>query len=261
MKSYPDIALNRNASVAFNHIWDSQNEKWVAMSQNPYDLNLSQAKSSIHKFGSLPTIGGKTSEETIWDGEGLYEFPSDDGVSLTISSSNASDNQSFVVIGLDENFLEQTWEGNLDGVNNVNISGTWTRVFRAYNNGSTDLVGDVSIKNVSTTHAKVLSQYNQTLMAVYTIPDNYTGKLLRIHASANNTDTANRLNILCHLKTREYNKVFRTRNILSFSDILPLTEEATFPLTLPPRTDIIINKISSNSISGTINAEFDIALL
>lgn len=261
MKEYPNIAIQRNASVAFNHVWDSQNQEWIPMSQNPYDVNLSQAKSNIHKFGSLPTIASKTAEETIWDETGLYEFPSNDGVSLAISSSNTNDNQSFVVVGLDENFLEKTWEGNLNGLNNVSISGTWTRVFRAYNNGSTDLAGNVSIKDGSTIYAKVLTQYNQTLMAVYTIPDNYTGKLLRIHASANNTDTASRLNILCHLKTREYNKVFRTRNILSFSDILPLTEEATFPLTLPPRTDIIINKISSNSTSGTINAEFDIALL
>jgi len=261
VKTYPNIAIQRNPSVAFNHVWDSQNEEWIPMSQNPYDVNLSQAKSSIHKFGSLPTIASKTTEETIWDGAGLYQFPSNDGISLTISSSNTNDNQSFVVIGLDENFLEQTWEGNLNGLNDVSISGTWTRVFRAYNNGSTDLEGDVSIKDGSTIHAKVLAQHNQTLMAVYTIPDNYTGKLLKIHASANNTDTSSGLNALCHLKTREYNKVFRTRNILSFSDSQPLTEELTFPLTLPPRTDIYINKISSSSTGGTISAEFDIALL
>jgi len=261
VKTYPNIAIQRNPSVAFNHVWDSQNEEWIPMSQNPYDVNLSQAKSSIHKFGSLPTIASKTTEETIWDGTGLYQFPSNDGISLTISSSNTNDNQSFVVIGLDENFLEQTWEGNLNGLNDVSISGTWTRVFRAYNNGSTDLEGDVSIKDGSTIHAKVLAQHNQTLMAVYTIPDNYTGKLLKIHASANNTDTSSGLNVLCHLKTREYNKVFRTRNILSFSDSQPLTEELTFPLTLPPRTDIYINKISSSSTGGTISAEFDIALL
>jgi len=261
VKEYPNIAIQRNASVAFNHVWDSQNEEWIPMSQNPYDVNLSQAKSSIHKFGSLPTIASKTSEETIWDGTGMYEFPSNDGVSLTISSSSINDNQSFVVMGLDENFLEKTWEGNLNGLNNVSISGTWTRVFRAYNNGSTNLEGDVSIKNGSTIYAKVLAQHNQTLMSIYTIPDNYTGKLLRLHASANNTDTSSGLNVLCHLKTREYNKVFRTRNILSFSNTQPSTEELTFPLTLPPRTDIYINKISSSSASGIISAEFDIALL
>jgi len=256
------IAPARNSSLGFNYVWDTLNLHWTPKPESQYDLAIGQAKESVNKFGALPQITDKLSVQTIWDGVTEYVFPSDSGESLIITSSSGTDNQSVIIMGLDENFEQQSQEITLSGTSNVNVPSTWTRVFRAYNNDSTDFAGDVSIKssNEVNTYAKILSNNNQTLMCVYTIPANYTGKLVKFNLSAHNTSSANSLSVVVHLKTREYGKVFRTRNVKGFSDTSPASEQLVFPLVLAPKTDIIFNKVSTSATSGKINCDFDIAL-
>ena len=108
---------------------------------------MSPKKDYIHKFGSNPDVSNTVSSaspETVWDGADEYTFPPDTGTGIQIKSSQA-DIQEFVVQGLDENFENQYWTGNLNGTNTVNIDGTWTRVFRAYNNGTTNYGGTIDI--------------------------------------------------------------------------------------------------------------------
>jgi len=165
---------------------------------------------------------------------------------------------------LDENFNEKTEIANLNGFNDVPLNGLWTRVFRAYNNDSTNLIGSADVHltgNSSIQYARVLSENNQTLMALYTIPANYTGYLLKFHCSAQNTDSSSSVNFVIHIKTREYGKVFRTREIVSCSTNQSESETLPFPLKLEPKTDIMFNKVSANGTNGSINADFDIALL
>lgn len=263
--SHISQAPSRNASVNFNYVWDQSNTHWTPMGQNPYDLILNQAKSSIHKFGSNPNLSNtKDQEETIWDGEDLYTFPDDAGETLQIQSSDNNDSQEIVVMGLDENFEEKSETITLAGTTSTSLDGSWSRVFRAYNNGSTDLAGDVIIhKNddPSTVYAKILASNNQTLMALYTIPANYTGYLLKHHCSAQNTDSSSSINFVIHIKTRELSKVFRTKSIVSCSTNQSETENLPFPIKLEPKTDIIFNKVSANGTGGSLNADFDIALL
>jgi hypothetical protein len=264
-RSHLNQACSRNHNVNFNYVWDQSNTHWTPMGQNPYDLILNQAKSSIHKFGSNPSLlNSKNGEETIWDGGSLYNFPSDDGETLQIKSSDDNDTQEIVVIGLDKNFEEKSQPINLTGTTSVSLTGKWSRVFRAYNNDSTDLAGDVTIhkdSDDSKVYAKILAVNNQTLMALYTIPANYTGYLLKYHCSAQNTDSSSSINFVIHAKIREFSKVFRTQEIISCSTNQSETETLPFPLKLEPKTDIIFNKVSANGTGGSLNADFDIALL
>lgn len=265
-KIYPNtapFAHERNTNVNFNYVWDSANANWVPQSENNASLILGQAKQSIHKFGSV-VISDKTTEETIWDEGGLYQFPDDNGENLEIKSSNDQDNQEIIIIGLDADFKEQTQSITLTGQESTSITGTWTRVFRAYNNGSQNLQGNVSIhkqEDDTRIYAKILPQNNQTLMAVYTVPEDCAGYLMKYHCSAQNTDSSSSANVVIHIKTREYGKIFRTRSIVSCSTNQSDEETLIFPLELSPKTDIIFNKISSNSTNASINADFDIALL
>jgi hypothetical protein len=256
------IAPARNSSLGFNYVWDTLNLHWTPKPESQHDLAIGQAKESVNKFGALPQITDKSTIQTIWDGVTEYVFPSSSGESLIINSSNGTDNQSVIVMGLDENFEQQFQEITLSGTSDVNIPSTWTRVFRAYNNSSSDFVGDVSIKSSDgvNTYAKILSNNNQTLMCVYTIPANYTGKLVKFNISAHNVSSSNSLSAVVHLKTREYGKVFRTRSVTSFSDVSPTSNQLTFPIVLQPKTDIIFNKVSASATSGKINCDFDIAL-
>ena len=263
-----NLAPSRNLNVNLNYVWDENNQYWTPEkgSSLTHESIIGQAKDHIHKFGSNPDVSNtvsSTSPETVWDGSDEYTFPPDGGTGIQIKSSQA-DTQEFVVQGLDENFESQYWTGNLNGTNAVNIDGTWSRVFRAYNNGTTDYGGTVDIHasgDASTVYAKSLAGNNQTLMAVYTVPATCTGYLLGYHMSAHNPGSASEIGYTTQIKTREYGKVFRVQEVTSVTTSSLAKNSYPFPLQLPPKTDIIVNVVSANGNNGAVDADFDIALL
>ena len=262
-KSHNNIASSRNFNVNFNYAWNNKENYWSPMGISQADILLNNAKSSIHKFGSC-SISNQVSQSspiTIWDGGDLYNFPSNQGESLVINSDDPSDDQAIVVMGLDENFLEKTETVILDGATEVPLSGKWSRVFRAYNDGSSDLTGEIYIGQGGggDSFAEIHDGNNQTLMGVYTVPDNYTGYLLKFHCSAQNSSSA-QINFVTQIRTRDYGKVFRTRRIISFSTINSDEESLLFPIELPPKSDIMFNIVDSDGNNGSVNVDFDIAL-
>ena len=270
----PSFGLNNlksenNKNISFNYIWDEDEQYWTPETKSnlAVDYIINNAKATIHKFGSNPDVTSSvsvTSPETIWDGSSEYEFPPDSGTSIQAISSDGTDNQEIVVQGLDENFLEQSWTGDLSGTNAVNIQGSWTRVFRAFNNDSNDLIGNINIfksGDQTTSYAKILNGNNQTLMSVYTIPDNYTGYLVKYQATAHNAQSSSEIGYTLQMKTRKEAKVFRVQSVTSASTSFEVTKDYLFPLKLEPKTDIIFNVVSANGNNGAINVDFDIALL
>ena len=161
---------------------------------SPFGLEVAKGRiagvSSIHKFGQNPQIDN-TEEWDIWDGgDGADYTFSSSGVIHYISSSNAGDTQTYDVIGLDENYLEQTISVTAVGQTKTQI-GTgekFRRIVRIKNTGSTDNAGvvyvyedDTVTAGVPDTATKIRGQIqignNQTLMAIYTIPAGKTGYL------------------------------------------------------------------------------------
>lgn len=264
--SHINQAPSRNHNVNYNYVWDNSNSYWTPMSVNSYDSILNQAKSDIHKFGSNGDVLTQVSIEspvTVWDFQTNYNFPEDSGESLSVVSVDSSDlGQEITIVGLDENFSSQQQTINLNGITNVVLDGSWSRVFRAYNSGSSELSGDISVVNSEgDVYAYLMPENNQTLMALYTIPAEYTGYLMKFHCSAQNTSSAAAINYTIHLKTREFGKVFRTRKIISCSTNQSDEETLLFPLELPPKTDIIFQIVGADGNGGAVNADFDIALL
>ena len=263
--SHIEQAPSRNHNVNYNYVWDNGNSYWTPMSVNSYDSILGQAKSNIHKFGSNSNVPNQVSIEspvTAWDFQTNYNFPDDIGESLFIVSADPADiGQEITVVGLDENFSSKQQTINLNGATNVALNGSWSRVFRVYNSGSIELAGDISVLNVNgDIYAYLMPENNQTLMALYTIPAEYTGYLMKFHCSAQNTSSA-AINYTIHLKTREFGKVFRTRKIISCSTNQSDEETLLFPLELPAKTDIIFQIVGADGNGGAVNADFDIALL
>ena len=265
------FAYSRNQNINCNYVWNEAGQYWTPQQGTSAggvvssDNISSLTKDFIHKFGSNPAVSNavsSTSPETVWDGSNEYTFPPDGGTGIQIKSSEA-DTQEFVVQGLDENFESQYWTGNLNGTNAVNIDGTWSRVFRAYNNGTTNYTGTVDIHasgDASTVYAKSLPSNNQTLMAVYTVPADCTGYLLGYHLSAHNPGSASEIGYTAQVKTREYGKVFRVQEVTSVTTSSLAQNSYPFPLQLPPKTDIIVNVVSANGNNGAVDADFDIAL-
>ncbi len=264
-----DFAWTRNQNINCNYVWDEAHKYWTPEKGNSLGYNsiVGQAKDYIHKFGSNPDVSNTvsaTAPETVWDGSIGYTFPPDAGTGIQIKSSQATDSQEFIVQGLDENFENQYWTGNLNGTNDVNIDGAWSRVFRAFNNGTSGIAGSIDIHasgDASTVYAKVLAGNDQTLMAIYTVPAICTGYLLGYHMSANNPGSSSEIGYTTQIKTRQYGKVFRVQEDTSVTTSAFAQNTYPFPLQLPPKTDVIVNIVSSNGNNGAISADFDVALV
>ena len=263
------ISPSRNYNIPFNYIYDKQLQRWVPQTKQT-NLNsqsvIDSAVAFVRKFGSNESIASSvsvSSPETVWEGSNLYVFPPDTGISLQISSANAGDTQQVIIEGLDQDFLHKSWTGNLNGTGHVNLEGRWTRVFRGYNNDSTSFAGAIDLHasgNASPSYLKITNTDNQTLMAVYTVPANYTGYLVSYNISAH-TEAASDMGYNIKLKTREFGKVFRTQCSDSVSTSDSINKDLTFPIRLNPKTDIKFDVVSANGNNGSVDVEFNIALL
>ena len=213
------------ANINFNYVWDQIAQQWIPLlkeggEQGTLDSILNNTKAHVHKFGSHPSVpqdADFNNQYTIWDGETNYQYPNDSGETIQIVSDNTTDNQIVFIQGLDENFNLKSEEINLNGTTPVNLTGLWSRVFRAYNNDSSDFQGNICVIKSGTwtgssspnIYAKILVGNNQSLMSVYTIHSEYTGYLLKFSITAQNTGSSSAIAYTLHMVTRESGKVFR----------------------------------------------------
>lgn len=136
---------------------------------------------SLYKFGFNSAI--TTDEETVWDGGGIYSYPSSAGVATIVSSSTADDisgtgAQKITIEGLDANYRVQIVEVEMDGATNVATTESFIRVYRAFvsqaGSGKVN-AGNITISIGGAVRAQISADQGQTLMAVYTIPSGFTG--------------------------------------------------------------------------------------
>lgn len=206
--------------------------------QMPYGLYIKQGYfnnlDAIHKFGYNSAVG--TSFETVWDGGGIYTFPSTATTAVITSASGATDSGVKITIeGLDANYDKQSEEVTLNASGTFTTTNTYLRIHRAFNSGSTDLDGDVTITVDSQTVAIVTALYQQTQMLVYTVPNGYTGYFLQVDASVQKNQE-----IVVKFHVREPGGVFRARGILA-SFGTPVERLFEIPTVLPAHTDIRID--------------------
>ena len=223
---------------------------------------------AFRKFGYNSDIDTATDPEDIWDYGGLYTFGSDSGETIRVSSNNTGDADSFTIQGLDENFLNKSVTLNLSGQTPVTV-GTFSRVFRCFNAGSTDLNGNVYSYGVGTVttgtpqsasivRAMVKPTYQQTQMAIYTVPANYNAYICDITCSspklANQT-----VAVEMHLDVREFGKAFRTQLVLGVND--SLYQDVLFaPITIPSKSDIRLRAEQVYASNTPVAASFDLIL-
>lgn len=143
--------------------------------------NPNSVLDSVSKFGENPDIDTGTVPEDVWDVGGLYPFPSS-ALETTIVSTSADDTstgtgaRTVTVFGLSDDFslLQETI--TLNGTTPITLSDNYYRVYRVKvvtvgSNASN--VGDIDVKHGSTVLARILAGENQTLMAIFTIPNTY----------------------------------------------------------------------------------------
>ena len=114
-------------------------------------VSVWEKSKTLSKFGSNIDLDTGTAE-TIWATGGTETLPTSNAIDIIVSTS-AGDTQDIVIeghtlSGTDLTFVVQT--ATLTGTTNVTLATPLARVSRAYNNGATDLAGDVTIEDNGT---------------------------------------------------------------------------------------------------------------
>jgi len=234
----------------------------------------------IHKFGAAPNFDTGDGVVAVWDGaddanidQMVYQYSSTDDID-SISSSNAGDTQDIEILGLDVNFDVVTQTRTLSGQTRVALSTDLLRVFRMKNVGTTDNAGHVYCyvngaitAGVPDTPADVRAVIqpgnNQTLMAIYTIPDGKTGYMRDWFAALGGASRS--ANYTIELRARPTGQVFQLKHLSAIAEEGSSTIKHDYvePEVFAARTDIEMRvSIATGAITAaSIAAGFDLVLI
>lgn len=241
----------------------------------PSDLNLAipmgmvDGYSSVNKFGANVDITANTQED-IWDGGGTYPFPS---TAVITSISQTADQaamrgQNIEVQGLDSNWDLVVQTATLDASNTTTVVTLTTpliRVFRAKVMANIVSTSPVRIHNAAETvdYAIITPENNQTLMAIYTVPNGYTAYITSYNASNINTATKTAKSTEIKLWTADRDNGYEFQ--LKHADGIPqegagIVKEFKPFLKVNQKNDI---KITGTPIDqdGHVHAGFDLILI
>ena len=228
--------------------------------------------SSIHKYGRTDDLALNT-ESVVWSYSGTqvgYAFSATADID-TISSSSAADTQDVVIQGLDTNWEQVEQTATLNGQSKVVLTTPLIRVFRAYNDNSTNFTGNIYVYpdtaitgGVPNDTTKVRLHIpsgliNQTLTTVYSVPARKTAYLYDITTSTNNKVAAS---VAILFKVRLFGKVFRVKDSRSVNSTGSSShhESQVVPEVIPEKSDIYITA-NSGTINAQISAHYNIVLL
>lgn len=247
----------------------------------PNDFFLEVAKgnilgnSAIHKFGRNEDVD-TANDADIWDAgrtsDAVYTYVYPTAARIhDLSSSSPNDAypsgsgaRRVLVLGLDTNFNEQSEIVNLVGGGNAPTANAYSRIFRmivieagsgGFNAG--DVVATAQVD--SSISAQINTGNNQTLMAIYTIPNGKTGYMLKYYISANKQVA---VDIDFFLFQRPNGQVFQLKHILGGHSRggTPYSHEYKIPPRLDARTDIRL-RVSVSGNSADVSAGFEILLV
>jgi len=208
----------------------------------------------INKFGFNPSVGAAF--ETVWDAGGTYSFLASPQL-LTVTSQDetpANDNGVQVTLeGLDGNYEALSETVTLAGLGTATTQNTFLRIHRAYIANGQAPGDDILIEYNSVTYAQITYDYNQTLMAVYTVPAGYTAYLQNLRVGI-----GKQKEVITRLQVREFGGIFRTRALLS-SFGAPIDKDWSIPEVYPEKTDLMV--MATANATTDISASFEIILV
>lgn len=214
---------------------------------------------SIHKFGAVPAMS-QNQTGTVWDvNDTVYPWStwSTPGV-LTIPAVNVSDTGKVVhVYGLDENYDMINEQFTISSASTTTGTKTFSRVYRAFVTDGVTNVENINIQRSGTTIARITAAKGQTLMAVYTVPNGYTGYLVKGTMSvAAGADATGDMFVRYFGQTS-----FRVGHSFEVSGTGgQYTYEFGVPVQIPAKSDIDV-RANVRSNNARVTAAFDIILI
>lgn len=222
----------------------------------PFELHVArgyvQGHTTFFKFGYNPVVSAST--ETIWDGGGIYSYPTSAAPLGVVATTTTDTGSQITVVGLDADYNEVSNIVTLNGTTTVTTSASYLRVYRAYVSNDTAPTTNVNIRHSGTKVAQITAGENQTLMSVYTVPAGHTLYIGRGSISTA-TEGTNQI-VTGRLMARQFGGVFRTQAVVVMNNqFVDFNWEA--PLIIPEKTDIEARAIVSKSQDNAVAATFE----
>lgn len=234
-------------------------------SQFPGILDL---MSSINKFGANANSAIGVSED-VWDEGGTYSFPVT--VDITHISQNvdqvADRGLSIEVQGLDANWnlvVQNKALNALDTTVAVPLNTALRRVFRMRVLGNVIAGSNISVRNAggSIIYGTVQAGNNQTLMAIYTVPNKQTAYMTSYYVSVAGLthQGPERTEITLRVADRDRGYEFQLKHILGLPKDVSPYQHLFFPyMKITQKSDIKIAALCEAK-PGYIYAGFDLIL-
>lgn len=239
----------------------------------PFELQVSRGQVAYHKvifkFGFNPDIDN--SMETVWAEGGLYSYLAAASV-LKVSSSNTNDTsngtgaRTVEISGLDANYNEISETVTLSGQTAVDTTKEYLRVFRgivrtAGSGGQNAGViyagtGTVTSGVPANKYLTIAAGDNQTLMALWTVPADYTAYVTQVDITV--ATTQNNKYCTASLVARPLGQVFQVKDKFVKAESSH-HQEYQFPLRFEEKTDLEVRAIGDSSGADiAISAAMDI---
>jgi hypothetical protein len=236
-----------------SYIWDEE-----------FELNVARGKtrgaSSIHKFGATPSQSTNTTA-TVWDkGDTLYPWSAFDTPGVLVAAQvGADDNGKVVTIqGLDSNwdFIEEDF--TLSSTGTVTGNKIFKRVYRGFVKSGATNVGQLNFSRDGVQVLRITAGFGQTLMAIYTIPNGYTGYLYQGTATAQAGADATGFMYVRYNTVGQSFRVGHTFEVDGAGG--QYFYKFAFPQELPQHSDIDV-RLTTRSNNGRYTAAFDLLLI
>jgi hypothetical protein len=260
------------------------NDGNLTVSDNSSGLSIAKGNvtgtSFIHKFGKASDFDAADGFVTVWDGaeDGEpYEamnitYSTTDDIDY-LSAEDNGDTQEIEIQGLDVNYDLVVQTKNLTGQTPVALDTPLIRVFRMKNISSTNLAshvfcyvsaGTTVTLGVPQDGAKVRAiihgEFNQTLMAAFTIPAGKTGYMRDWFAGIAGAKKTSAHVI--HIIARPFGQVFQLKHASAVIAVgtSHLQHNYVEPEIFTEKTDIEI-QMSTDEDASAVSAGFDIVLV
>ena len=236
-----------------SYIWDEE-----------FDLNVSRGKTRgtlpIHKFGATPSQSTNTTA-TVWDkGDTLYPWSAFDTPGVLVAAQvGADDNGKVVTIqGLDLNWDLIEEDFTLSSTGTVTGNKIFKRVYRGFVKSGATNVGQLNFSRDGVQVLRITAGFGQTLMAIYTIPNGYTGYLYQGTATAQAGADATGFMYVRYNTVGQSFRVGHTFEVDGAGG--QYFYKFAFPQELPQHSDIDV-RLTTRSNNGRYTAAFDLLLI
>lgn len=189
------------------------------------------------------------------------------GSSINISSASGDDDGAPVgtgaltvtIVGLDANYKVQSETVTMNGVSNVNPTGSYIRIYKAYvataGSGGTN-AGVITVADGTGTFITIPAGLNTSLAAAYTVPADYSvGHILRWHVGSITSG-----NVFAVLYTRALGASWVVSAFQVVSSSASVTQQFPIPITVAAKTDIRLTIISASADNLAVGGGFEVML-